>query len=69
MACNLIYTHLLDRKQHAEGCDPRERCVEGCDVDEFLQTLEAPLLDFEVVEEKRFAERRAALERGEINVA
>jgi hypothetical protein len=69
LACNLIYTHLLDRMTHAEGCDPRQGCVHECDVDSFLRVLEAPLLDFEVVAEDRARERRAALMRGDINVA
>ena len=69
MACNLVFTYLLDRKQHAEDCDPRQGCVEECDVDTFLRVLEAPLLDFEVVAEDRARERRAALMRGDINVA
>ena len=68
MACNLVFTHLLDRRTHAEKCTPQE-CTSGCEVDDFLRTLEQPLLGFEIAKEERARERLAALMRGEINVA
>lgn len=54
---------------HAEKCDPEQGCAPGCEVDDFLQTLEKPLLGFEVAAEEQARERLASLMRGEINVA
>lgn len=51
---------------HSEKCDPRQGCEPGCDVDEFLQGLEAPLLSFEVKADRRTRVRLEALKRGEI---
>jgi hypothetical protein len=69
LACNLVYTHLLDRLTHAEECDPQRGCAGGCQVDEFHFTLTQPLLGFEIAAEERVQRHLAALMRGEINVA
>jgi hypothetical protein len=59
-AVNLVYLHLLDRLSHPEGCT-QDRCVRACEVADFLNQLQQPLLTDDSRRLAQENERLAAL--------
>jgi hypothetical protein len=65
LAANLVYAHQVRDVQHVKDCGDRA-CAPGCGWLAVEKWLDQPLAWWEVEQDEAFAERTAALLRGEI---
>lgn len=57
--------HLRSQHQHVEGCT-QDRCVPACGLRRFDESLDAPLMAWEIREHARMQQRLGLLLAGEI---